>query len=122
MTAQLHNQLIPNVALDLPLDAVEIGKISMAFGIKGQFKVFIYQDGEALLHTKQWYMQPVNQQKVYCLNITQAKRQAKYIIGATDIFNNPEIVEQFKHAKIFVDKDALPELEDDEHYWQNLIN
>ena len=43
----------------LPADAVEVGRIADAWGIKGWFKVAAFSaDPEALFTAKQWYLQP----------------------------------------------------------------
>jgi 16S rRNA processing protein RimM len=43
----------------LPADAVEVGRIADAWGIKGWFKVLPYSaDPEALFSSKRWFILP----------------------------------------------------------------
>ena len=43
----------------LPLDAVEVGRVLGAWGVKGGIKVKAFAgDPQALFSTKRWYIQP----------------------------------------------------------------
>jgi 16S rRNA processing protein RimM len=43
----------------LPADAIEVGRIADAWGIKGWFKVLPHSASpEALFSSKRWYLQP----------------------------------------------------------------
>ena len=44
---------------ELPADAVEVGRIADAWGVKGWFKVLPHSSNpEALFSSKRWYLQP----------------------------------------------------------------
>ena len=44
---------------ELPADAIEVGRIADAWGIKGWFKVLPYSASpEALFSSKRWFLQP----------------------------------------------------------------
>jgi 16S rRNA processing protein RimM len=44
---------------ELPADAVEVGRIADAWGVKGWFKVLSHSaNAEALFAAKRWYLQP----------------------------------------------------------------
>ena len=44
---------------ELPADAIEVGRILDAWGVKGWFKVLPHSaDPQALFSTKRWYLQP----------------------------------------------------------------
>ena len=46
-------------AAELPADAIEVGRIADAWGIKGWFKVLPYSaDPEALFTSKRWFLLP----------------------------------------------------------------
>ena len=46
-------------AAELPADAIEVGRIADAWGIKGWFKVLPYSASpEALFSSKRWYLLP----------------------------------------------------------------
>jgi len=47
---------------ELPSDAVEVGRVANAWGVKGWFKVQPYSaDAQALLAAKLWYLQPARE-------------------------------------------------------------
>ncbi len=104
---------------ELPSSSVEIGKISGPFGIHGLFKIYVNQDGDALLHAKTWYMR--QNDKLYQLNIEQAKRHTQYVLAKSSFFTTPEQVEQYRHAHIYVRREDFPPLAKDEFYWVDLI-
>ena len=46
-------------AAELPADAIEVGRIADAWGIKGWFKVLPHSaDPEALFSSKRWFLMP----------------------------------------------------------------
>ena len=46
-------------AAELPADAIEVGRIADAWGIKGWFKVLPHSaDPQALFSSTRWYLQP----------------------------------------------------------------
>ena len=46
-------------AADMPADAIEVGRIADAWGVKGWFKVLPHSaDPEALFSSKHWYLLP----------------------------------------------------------------
>ncbi|MBP8151865.1 MAG: ribosome maturation factor RimM, partial [Xylophilus sp.] len=64
---------------ELPADAVEVGRIADAWGIKGWFKVLAYSaDPEALFSSKRWYLQPAERgPKTFVGTVKLAIREAK---------------------------------------------
>ena len=71
---------------ELPADAIEVGRVADAWGIKGWFKVLPYSaQPEALLAAKQWFLLP-------------AERGAKTFTGV----NRLAIVESRTHADTVV--------------------
>ena len=44
---------------ELPEDAIEVGRVQCAWGIKGWFKVFPYSASpEAIFSSKRWFLMP----------------------------------------------------------------
>ena len=89
-------------AAELPADAIEVGRIADAWGIKGWFKVLPYSASpEALFSSKRWFLQPSEK-------------------GAQDI-NDRNDAELLKGARIFISRASFPTPETDEYYWVDLI-
>ena len=52
----------PLAAAALPADAIEVGRIADAWGVKGWFKVLPHSSNpEALLNAPEWFLQPASQ-------------------------------------------------------------
>ena len=64
---------------ELPADAVEVGRINDAWGIKGWFKVLPYSaDPEALFSSKRWFLLPAEKgAKTFIGVATLAIKEAK---------------------------------------------
>ena len=71
----------------LPADAVEVGRIADAWGIKGWFKVLPYSaSAEALFSCKRWFLQPAEKgAKTFTgtllLPIKEAKEHADVVVA-----------------------------------------
>ena len=79
---------------ELPPDAIEVGHIADAWGIKGWFKVVPYSaNPEALYSAKRWYLQP-------------SERGSKTFAGTAllSISNNPRV-----HRRRPCDRPRRPE-------------
>lgn len=51
-------------AAELPADAIEVGRITDAWGVKGWFKILPYSaDPEALLSSKRWFLLPPDRRR-----------------------------------------------------------
>jgi 16S rRNA processing protein RimM len=115
---ELHHSKIE--LKDVPMDLIEIGRVSGPFGVRGQVKIYLHHDGEVLLSEKKWYMQ--FNTETYHLNIKEARRhQDTHIVASTHIFTTPEEIEKFRHAGIFIEKSRLPKPAKNEYYWSDLI-
>ena len=71
----------PRDALELPADAIEVGRIVGAWGLKGGFKVLPHaSDPQALFSSKRWFLSgsaedPSDASLPPLLRITQAREQ-----------------------------------------------
>jgi 16S rRNA processing protein RimM len=119
-----------SLALDaaaLPADAVEVGRIADAWGIKGWFKVLPYSASpEALFSSKRWFLQPAEKgAKTFTgtvlLKIKEAKEHSDAVVAWAEDVPDRNIAELLKGARVFVPRSSFPTPESDEYYWVDLI-
>ncbi|MFV0679196.1 ribosome maturation factor RimM [Ottowia sp.] len=122
---------------DLPADAVEVGRVLGAWGIKGWIKVLPYSaSAEALFSSKRWFLLPPERgfQRIgtQCsadaafegavrLKISQAREHADTVVAGIQDISDRDAAEALKGARILVPRSSFPTLEADEYYWVDLI-
>jgi 16S rRNA processing protein RimM len=114
---------------DFPNDAVEIGRILGAWGVKGWFKVQPFsQDPQALFSSKRWFIRPGSQvpptqaaAMPALLKIVQAKEHAEGVVASAQDISDRSQAEALKGASIFVSRASFPTPADGEYYWVDLI-
>ncbi|KQR50293.1 ribosome maturation factor RimM [Acidovorax sp. Leaf160] len=115
-------------AAELPSDAVEIGRVADAWGVKGWFKVLPYSASpEALLSAKRWYLQPAEKGAksfftgTVALAVRQARAHSDSIVAMADGVADRDAAEALRGARIFVPRSGFPAAEEGEFYWVDLI-
>jgi ribosomal 30S subunit maturation factor RimM len=74
---------------ELPADAIEVGRIADAWGIKGWFKVLPHSASpEALFSSKRWYLQPSERgaktfSRTVLLRVREAKDHSDTIVACS---------------------------------------
>ncbi len=112
---------------DLPADAVEVGRIADAWGIKGWFKVLPYSASpEALFSSKRWFLQPSERgaktfSGTVLLKIIEAKDHSDTVVASAQAIGDRTAAEALKGARIFVARSSFPTPDADEFYWVDLI-
>ena len=114
-------------AVVLPADAIEVGRILDAWGIKGWFKVLPYSaDPEALFSSKRWFLLPSEKgaktfDGVVALEIKEAKTHSGAVVACVHEVNDRSAADALRGARIFVSKSSFPTAQKDEYYWVDLI-
>lgn len=114
-------------AAQLPDDAVEVGRILDAWGIKGWFKVLPHSASpEALFCTRRWYLQPSDRgPKAFAgtvlLQVIQAKEHSDSIVACAQDIDDRAAAEALRGARIFVSRTSFPTPAEGEYYWVDLI-
>ena len=114
-------------AAELPADAIEVGRIADAWGIKGWFKVLPYSAApEALFSSKRWFLLPAEKgPKTFAgtakLSIKQAKEHADTIVACAHDVDDRNAAEALRGARIFIARSSFPTAAEDEYYWVDLI-
>jgi 16S rRNA processing protein RimM len=112
---------------DLPADAIEVGRIADAWGIKGWFKVLPHSASpEALFSSKRWFLQPAERgaktfSGTVLLKIKEAKDHSDSVVATSAEVPDRNAAELLKGARIFVSRASFPTPEADEYYWVDLI-
>ena len=114
-------------AADLPADAVEVGRILDAWGIKGWFKVLPHSASpEALFSSRRWYLQPAEKgaktfSGTVLLRIREAKEHSDSVVASAQDIDDRNAAEALKGARIFIPRASFPTAGEDEYYWVDLI-
>ncbi len=122
MSIELHLQ--PS---SLPADAVEVGRITSAWGVQGWFKVLTHSsDPQAVLGSRQWYLQPSEKgartfSGTALLPIRQSKLHSGVVVASAEGIGDRDKAELLRGARIFVPRSAFPKAQADEYYWVDLI-
>lgn len=113
---------------ELPADAVEVGRVLDAWGIKGWLKVQPYSASpEALFSSKRWYLLPPERgartafDGPVLLRVKQARDHADAIVASAHDIADRNAAEGLKGARIFVARSSFPTLGEGEYYWVDLI-
>jgi len=114
-------------AAEMPADAIEVGRIADAWGVKGWFKVLSHSaNPEALFASKSWYLLPSEKGlKAFdgcaLLRVKEAKEHsASVVANAQDVLDR-DAAEALRGSRIFVSRASFPAAADDEYYWVDLI-
>ncbi|NKE67434.1 ribosome maturation factor RimM [Ramlibacter sp. RBP-2] len=112
---------------ELPADAVEVGRIADAWGIKGWFKVLPHSASpEALFSSRRWYLLPPERgPKAFAgpvlLRIREAKEHSDSVVASAQEVDDRTGAEALKGARVFVARSSFPTPGQDEYYWVDLI-
>lgn len=112
---------------ELPADAIEVGRIADAWGIKGWFKVLPHSASpEALFSSKRWYLQPSERgAKTFTgtllLRVREAKEHSDSVVASSEDIPDRTAAEALKGARVFVPRSSFPTAGADEYYWVDLM-
>ncbi len=111
----------------LPADAIEVGRIADAWGIKGWFKVLPHSaSAEALFSSRRWYLQPAERGArtftgTLQLSINEVKAHADSVVATAAEVPDRDAAEQLKGARVLVSRIDFPATNPDEYYWVDLL-
>ena len=118
--------------LPWPADAVEVGRILGAWGVKGWIKVQPFSgDPKALFSTKRWFIEsaaPASpraaaavQTRGRLMRVTQAREHGEFVVAKPEGSDDRAAAEAWQSARIFVSRASFPTPGQDEFYWIDLI-
>ncbi|MCU0925846.1 MAG: ribosome maturation factor RimM [Hydrogenophaga sp.] len=118
-------------AASLPQDAIELGRIQEAWGIKGWVRIHPHSaDTSALLESRQWFLQPPEARfargfsvfsGVVCVTVAEIKAHSDGIVARLEGLDDRTGAEALKGVRINVPRSAFPATPEGEYYWVDLI-
>jgi 16S rRNA processing protein RimM len=114
-------------AAQMPTDAIEVGRVADAWGVKGWFKVLPYSaHPEALFSSKRWFLLPAEKgPKTFdgCakLSVKESKQHSGSIVALAQDIDDRDAAEALRGARIFVSRASFPTPAADEYYWVDLL-
>lgn len=114
-------------AAELPADAIEVGRIADAWGIKGWFKVVTHSaDPEALFASKTWFLLPTERgaqtfKGAARLSVKEAKEHSDTVVATAHGVDDRTAAEALRGSRIFISRSNFPKAAEDEYYWVDLI-
>ena len=115
----------------LPDDAVEVGRILDAWGVKGWVKILPHSsDPEALFAAKSWFLQAPDAKfrpgftvfsGTVTLSVDEAKVHSDSVVAKFAGLDDRTAAEALRGARIFLPRSSFPAASKDEYYWVDLI-
>jgi 16S rRNA processing protein RimM len=115
-----------------PDDAVEVGRVTGAWGIQGGIRVAPFsKDPQALFASRTWFVLPPETPVAgprpavaplpRLLTVTRAREQGDAVVATAKELPDRNAAEAMKGARIFVARSSFPTVGDGEFYWIDLI-
>ncbi|HEU5294629.1 MAG TPA: ribosome maturation factor RimM [Burkholderiaceae bacterium] len=117
----------PRATEQWPADAVEVGRILDAWGLKGWIKLQPFAaEPQALLSSTLWHLQPPAHATSATawpatLHITQARTHGENVVASARELTDRDGARALRGARVFVARSSFPAAADDEYYWVDLI-
>ena len=115
----------------LPDDAIEVGRILDAWGVKGWVKILPHStDPEALFTAKSWFLQAPDAKfrpgftlfsGTVTLSVDEAKVHSDTVVAKFLGLDDRNAAEALRGARIFLPRSSFPAASKDEYYWVDLI-
>ena len=115
----------------LPADALEVGRILDAWGVKGWVKVLPHStEPEALFSAKSWFLQVPDARfrpgftafsGTVSLTVDEAKSHSGSVVAKFAGVDDRNVAEALRGARIFLPRSSFPAASADEYYWADLI-
>ena len=115
----------------LPDDALEVGRILDAWGVKGWVKILPHStDPEALFSAKTWYLQTPDVKfrpgfslfsGTVSLKVDEAKIHSGAVVAKFSGLDDRDAAEALRGVRIFLSRSSFPAASADEYYWVDLI-
>lgn len=113
-----------------PADAIEVGRVIGAWGLKGWIRIQPHaKDPKALFSSKRWFTQPTERptpgtvavQPPPLLRVTLSKTHGDSVVASAQEIPDRSAAEALKGVRIYVARTSFPTAGDNEFYWIDLI-
>ena len=115
----------------LPEDAIEVGRILDAWGVKGWVKVLPHSaEPEALFAAKDWFLQAPEARfrpgfsafsSTVSISLQECKVHSDTVVAKIAGLEDRSAAEALRGARIFLPRSSFPSASKDEYYWVDLI-
>jgi 16S rRNA processing protein RimM len=102
-------------------DLIELGKVGRPFGLRGEVRIRPYNpESNTLMNVKEVFLKPGHgEYKTY--RVLNARAHQDLFVAALEGCRTREDAEGLRGQMVYVRLKDLPELDDDEYYWLQLI-
>jgi 16S rRNA processing protein RimM len=118
----------PGAATSRPADAVEVGRVLGAWGVKGGIKVRPFSgDPQALFSSKRWFVEAPEVARPGAgllpplLRVVQAREHNDTVVAIVQEVADREAALALMGARLFVSRASFPTPDADEFYWVDLV-
>ncbi|MDP2827835.1 MAG: ribosome maturation factor RimM [Sulfuricellaceae bacterium] len=106
--------------LPLPDDLMVMGRVSVPFGVRGWVKVQTFTETlDSLLDYPSWWLNHDGQWRE--VKVLDCEAHAKTLVAHLAGCDDREAALALRHHEIAVPRQSLPQVEENEHYWVDLI-
>lgn len=101
-------------------DLVVLGKITSVHGVRGEVKVYSFTDPiDNLLDYQHWTLK--RDAEVRQMELVSGRLQGKVLVAKLKGLDDREVARTYAGFEICVPREQLPDLEDGEFYWYQLV-
>ena len=102
-------------------DMITVGHVAAPYGIKGWVWIHALTDPVSnIFGYRPWYLKT---REGFCkVVVTEWREQGKGVVAQLDLAPDRNTAETLRNLAIWVSKSALPELEEGDYYWSDLID
>jgi 16S rRNA processing protein RimM len=121
----------PFAAAPLPDEAIELGRVLDAWGIKGWVRIHPHSaDTEALFASNSWFLQPPEARFARGFDafvgpvraeVVEIKAHGDGVVARFSGMDGRNAAEALKGVRIYLPRNAFPAAPEGEHYWVDLI-
>jgi 16S rRNA processing protein RimM len=103
-------------------DFIAIGRVSKPHGVKGEIRIeyFNPEDPQLFSHYQTIYLQG-DERSLHPYRLLMVRPHKKFILAQLEGIQSRAEAEQLRGKMVFIDAAALPPLEADEYYWQDIL-
>ena len=128
----MATELLPGLQqAALPEDAIEVGRVLDAWGVKGWVKVLPHSaEPEALFAAKHWFLQAPEARfrpgfsafsGTVSISLDECKVHSDTVVAKIAGLEDRNAAEALRGARIFLSRSSFPSASKDEYYWVDLI-
>ncbi len=133
MNAGMPQRPLADALSALPEDAVEVGRVLGAWGVRGGIKVKPFAASpQALFSAKHWHLLPAEeavprpaaggaQRPPALLSVVSAREQGDTVVATVQGLDDRDAAQALAGARVFVSRASFPTPGSGEFYWVDLI-